>query len=113
MTLVIQCRYCPRNFPVEFGPAAKLVAPERDALKLSCPHCKCKLVLDLALRRKGKSAQYRAAEKARHAEAEAAGRAEFEGSAAYGSGQTWEEIGRLGRSEYIARAARKLQQNPK
>lgn len=105
--IVVACRYCPKNFPIETSGAFKLVAPTRDAMRLTCPHCGCKMALDLNLRRKGKSTAIRKREVAEKAAWMQRGRDLFEQSEAAGSGQTWSSLNAHDQKSWGYRAAMK------
>lgn len=107
--IVVACRYCPKNFPIDTNDAFKLVAPTRDALRLTCPHCGCRMALDLNLRRKGKSAATKKAEAEEKRLDEQGGLAIFEQTERAGSGATWGSLTKWEQAGYIstARALRK------
>jgi len=103
--IVVQCRYCPKNFPIDTNGAFKVLAPQVNAMRLTCPHCGCKMALDLKLRKKGKSAAIRKREVAEKKAWLERGRDLFEQSEAAGSGQTWSSLSAYDQKSWGYRAA--------
>ena len=90
LVFVINCKYCGKPSGIECSGSHS--APARDFCKFNCDHCNSRMVIDINVRAKGKSASIKKQEKAKKQAHEGKLRAYFETTEAHGSGVTFDSL---------------------